>query len=92
MFYRLHDYVLVDKTSFLNVLESPKMEAFIIFRRPPRFGKSLWLKTIELYYDISFPEEYFQFCFKNLQIQGKPPSQKYLIWYVDFNLALKGMK
>jgi hypothetical protein len=88
---RSTDCWFVDKTMFLELFESDLLPDFVIFRRPPRFGRSTWLKTLEFYYDISVSEEEFQYYFKNMKIEA-PPKQKYFIWYLDFNLVLQGMR
>ncbi|MDW8297480.1 MAG: AAA family ATPase, partial [Raineya sp.] len=44
-------YVYVDKTAYLEVLEAKK-ERFIVYLRPRRFGKSLFVSLLEHYYDV----------------------------------------
>lgn len=41
----------VDKTSLIRNIE--KKGKFLLFTRPRRFGKSLFLSMLEYYYDIS---------------------------------------
>ncbi|MCS7074210.1 MAG: AAA family ATPase, partial [Bacteroidia bacterium] len=43
------DFVFVDKTDYIMLLEKEKFASFL---RPRRFGKSLWLSVLEYYYDI----------------------------------------
>ncbi|MCS7028084.1 MAG: AAA family ATPase, partial [Bacteroidia bacterium] len=38
------NFVFVDKTNFITLLEKQK---FVSFLRPRRFGKSLWLSILE---------------------------------------------
>ena len=44
------DYYYVDKTKFIPLTE--KTGDYLFFIRPRRFGKSLWLATLETYYDL----------------------------------------
>ncbi len=41
-----NDYVYIDKTDFIETLEKLN-EDFLIFLRPRRFGKSLFLSTLQ---------------------------------------------
>ena len=45
-----NDYLYIDKTKYIEELESLN-ESFLIFLRPRRFGKSLFLSTLQYYYD-----------------------------------------
>jgi len=45
-----NNYYYVDKTSFIPLVEDAGK--YLLFLRPRRFGKSLWLATLETYYDI----------------------------------------
>ena len=48
----------VDKTGFIKVLEEVNAD-HALFVRPPRFGKTLFLNTLECYYDKNTtPEQY----------------------------------
>lgn len=42
----------VDKTHFIEKLESIGAD-YLLFLRPRRFGKSLFISTLEHYYDIN---------------------------------------
>ena len=48
------DYYYVDKTRFIEEIE--KAPSFLFLIRPRRFGKSLWLNMLKLYYDIAARE------------------------------------
>ncbi len=50
----LGHYYYVDKTSYLKLIENAGN--YLFFIRPRRFGKSLFLSTMETYYDISKKE------------------------------------
>jgi len=49
-----NDYFYVDKTGFIEKLENLN-ESFLIFLRPRRFGKSLFLSTLQYYYGSPLP-------------------------------------
>ena len=80
----------VDKTMYL-----PKMEAvsdFLFFIRPRRFGKSLFLNMLGLYYDIN-KKDRFEEIFGNLYI-GKHPTpdrNKYLVLTLNFSSVAANM-
>jgi Predicted AAA-ATPase/PD-(D/E)XK nuclease superfamily len=66
---RGHYYV--DRTSF--IAEQERLgNRNLLFARPRRFGKSLWISTLHHYYDIRFKDE-FETLFGNLYI-GKNPT------------------
>jgi len=80
---RKENYLYVDKTKYIEVLESYAPYQFFI--RPRRFGKSLFISMLESYYDINAKRE-FDGLFKDLYI-GKHPTPKknsYLIFKVSF--------
>ena len=47
------NYYFVDKTKYIELLENLN-EKHIIFLRPRRFGKSLFVSILEYYYDINY--------------------------------------
>ena len=74
----------VDKTMYLPELE--KQPNNVIFIRPRRFGKSIFLGMLHAYYDCS-KKERFQSLFGNLWI-GKHPTPlqgKYQVLHLDFS-------
>ncbi|WP_242385953.1 ATP-binding protein [Phocaeicola sartorii] len=74
----------VDKTMYLPLLED--QANYLIFIRPRRFGKSLFLDMLRSYYDLSRKND-FQKLFGDLWI-GKHPTPlqgKYQILYLDFS-------
>ena len=74
----------VDKTMFLPLLED--QARYLIFIRPRRFGKSLFLDMLRSYYDLSQKDK-FQKLFGDLWI-GKHPTPlqgKYQMLYLDFS-------
>jgi hypothetical protein len=64
-----NDYVFVDKTHFIPLLEK---ERFVSYLRPRRFGKSLFLSVLEYYYDIARKDK-FEKLFGKYYI-GKNPT------------------
>ena len=74
----------VDKTMFLPLLENQPSN--IIFIRPRRFGKSIFLSMLHAYYDCSKKEK-FQTLFGDLWV-GKHPTPlqgRYQVLHLDFS-------
>ena len=74
----------VDKTMYLPLLED--QANYLIFIRPRRFGKSLFLDMLRSYYDLARKDD-FQKLFGELWI-GKHPTPlqgKYQMLYLDFS-------
>ena len=79
------NYYFVDKTKFIEKLENLN-ESFLIFLRPRRFGKSLFIAMLEAYYDRHYKND-FKMMFDDTYI-GKHPTalaNKYLIMRFDFS-------
>lgn len=89
---REQNYLYVDKTKYIELLENEPPYQFFI--RPRKFGKSLFLSMLENYYDINKKQK-FQELFKDLYI-GENPTEKrnsYLIFYINFsNLVVSNGK
>ena len=62
---RLDNYYYVDKTSFIPVIE--QSDRFFFFIRPRRFGKSLTLNMLQLFYDVRTRDK-FEALFGDLYI------------------------
>ena len=78
------DYVYLDRTQYIRQIEN--MGKSILFLRPRRFGKSLFLDTLQNYYDIAMKDE-FTHLFEKLDI-GKNPTDlhnKYFVLTLDFS-------
>jgi hypothetical protein len=78
------NYIFVDKSKYIEVLESDASYQFFI--RPRRFGKSLFLSMLSNYYDINNKDK-FQELFGDLYI-GKNPTLKktsYFVLRLDFS-------
>jgi len=52
-----NDYFYIDKTDYIEKLENIS-ESFLIFLRPRRFGKSLFISTLQYYYDENAKDEF----------------------------------
>lgn len=76
----------VDKTMYIPELE--KQARYIIFIRPRRFGKSIFLGMLHAYYDCRTKSK-FQQWFGNLWIGKRPtPSQgRYQVLHLDFSMV-----
>jgi hypothetical protein len=54
-----NDYLYIDKTLFIEKLEQLN-ERYLMFFRPRRFGISLFLSTLQYYYDENSQDEFEQ--------------------------------
>lgn len=80
---REENYLYVDKTKYVEILENLLPYQFLI--RPRRFGKSLFLSMLENYYDIHKKGQ-FASLFGDLYIGQNPtPDQNnYLVLSLSF--------
>lgn len=77
-------YTYVDKTDYIAKLEAAG--SYHILLRPRRFGKSLFLSTLEYYYDIGYQAD-FDTLFSTLYI-GKHPTplkSSYSVLFMEFS-------
>ena len=83
---RNENYFYVDKTMYLEKLESPEQNKSVIFLRPRRFGKSLFTSMMNYYYAIDTADDY-ESLFKGLYIYDHPTPNKnnYYILKFDFS-------
>ena len=85
-FYKIitEDYVYIDRTDRIRLVEETGVQ--LLFLRPRRFGKSLWLSTLENYYDVAKAQD-FEKLFGELEIGENPTSlhNKYLVLSWDFS-------
>ena len=63
---KTENFYFVDKTHYIEKLENFP-SSFMMFLRPRRFGKSLFVAILEAYYDIYFKED-FEAIFKDTYI------------------------
>ncbi|MEA1955359.1 MAG: AAA family ATPase, partial [Campylobacterota bacterium] len=52
-----NNYYLIDKTKFIEKLENLN-ERYLIFLRPRRFGKSLFISMLHYYYDVNYKDNF----------------------------------
>ncbi|MFK5976009.1 MAG: AAA family ATPase [Sulfurovum sp.] len=80
-----NDYFYIDKTKFIETLENIN-ESFLIFLRPRRFGKSLFLSSLQYYYDENSKDE-FDAIFHDTYIGKNPTPLKnsYRILFMEFS-------
>ena len=80
----LDNFYYVDKTRFIKEIEESPRFLFLI--RPRRFGKSLWLNMLKMYYDINAREQ-FDALFGQYYI-GKHPTPEHNSYLIlSFNFA-----
>ena len=77
-------YFYIDRTDRIPLAE--EMGKTILFLRPRRFGKSLWLSTLRNYYDVNRADE-FEKLFGHLAIGQNPTAthNRYLILKWNFS-------
>ena len=76
----------VDRTNYIDVLENVVQSKFLFFLRPRRFGKSLFISTLEHYYGLQHKAQ-FDYLFGHRYI-GKNPTplaNSYLVLTLDFS-------
>ncbi|MCP4699279.1 MAG: AAA family ATPase, partial [Gammaproteobacteria bacterium] len=79
------NYFYADRTGYIPLIEKAGRQ--LLFLRPRRFGKSLWLSVLENYYDLAKAEQ-FELLFGHLEI-GKNPTAKHNAYFVlkwDFSM------
>ncbi|MBK9234470.1 MAG: AAA family ATPase, partial [Anaerolineae bacterium] len=81
---RTEGYVYIDRTDRIALVEEAGKQ--LVFLRPRRFGKSLWLSTLENYYDVAKAGEFAQ-LFGDLAIGRNPTPghNSYFILRWDFS-------
>ena len=82
---KIDNYLYIDKTQYVETLEKLN-ESFVIFLRPRRFGKSLFLSTLQYYYDEKSAHE-FDDIFQDTYIKTNPTPLKnaYKILFFEFS-------
>jgi len=73
---RQENNYFVDKTAYIETLETVK---YPVFLRPRRFGKSLFTEVLRWYYDINAADR-FEELFGDLYI-GKNPTKNHNSYY-----------
>ncbi|MER2532162.1 MAG: AAA family ATPase [Candidatus Competibacter sp.] len=80
------DYFYVDRTDRIPLIE--EVGSQLLFLRPRRFGKSLWLSTLESYYDLARADD-FERLFGGLKIGQNPTPlrNRYFILNLNFSVV-----
>ncbi|HRX59777.1 MAG TPA: AAA family ATPase [Candidatus Competibacter sp.] len=80
------DYFYVDRTDRILLIE--EVGSQLLFLRPRRFGKSLWLSTLESYYDLARADD-FERLFGGLKIGQNPTPlhNRYFILNLNFSVV-----
>jgi hypothetical protein len=81
---RNENYYYVDKTPFLKTLK--ESGRYLLFIRPRRFGKSLFVSMMESYFDI-FLKDQFENLFKGTWIFDHPTEERNKYMVLTFNLS-----
>ncbi len=74
----------VDKTSFLAQLE--RQAKYVIFLRPRRFGKSLWMSLLKHYYGLQYADR-FETIFGQLHVGQHPTPLANGFCILDFEFS-----
>ncbi len=77
------DFSYVDKTKYIEILENLN-EQYILFLRPRRFGKSLFISTLEYYYAIEHKD---LTIFDDLYIGKNPTKLKNSYYILNFTFS-----
>jgi hypothetical protein len=78
-------YFYVDRTDRIPLLEDAGKQ--LLFLRPRRFGKSLWLSTLENYYDLVRADD-FERLFGNLKIGRNPTPLRNRYFTLKLNFSM----
>ena len=82
---RENDYVYVDKTKYIELLENNNDKS-VHMLRPRRFGKSLFISTLSCYYDIA-EKDNFDLIFKNTYIYENPTNKRNAYYVLNLNFS-----
>ena len=85
---RKQNKFFVDNTRFIPLLEQEGENLFLT--RPPRFGKSLFLNTLQSYYDVKTTKDKFDELFGGLSVHQNPTDLqgRYHILKLDFSVEI----
>ena len=78
-------HYFVDRTSFIAKLENLGNRN-LLFARPRRFGKSLWISILHHYYDVRFKDEFDKLFGKfDIGKQPTPERNNYIVLRFQFS-------
>ncbi len=86
---RQQGMVYVDRTAAIRDIE--RLGSILVFLRPRRFGKSLWLRTLAHYYDLRLADE-FEELFGGLAIGREPTPLRNRYFVLTWNFSEKGAR
>ena len=78
-------YLYIDRTDRIGAIEEVGKQLLLL--RPRRFGKSLWLSTLENYYDLAKAEQFEQ-LFGHLKIGQAPTARHNSYFIMKWNFSL----
>ena len=78
-------YLYIDRTDRIGAIEEGGRQLLLL--RPRRFGKSLWLSTLENYYDLAKAEQFEQ-LFGHLKIGQAPTARHNTYFIMKWNFSL----
>ena len=81
---RRENLLYVDRTAHIHDVE--RLGSILVFLRPRRFGKSLWLQTLATYYDLRYSEN-FDEIFDGLAIGGDPTPRRNRYFVLQWNFS-----
>jgi Predicted AAA-ATPase/PD-(D/E)XK nuclease superfamily len=80
-----NNYFYQDRTSYLETLEDWGA-TYLLYLRPRRFGKSLWISTLQYYYDVRFKNDFNTLFGKTYIGQNPTPNaNNYMVLRFDFS-------
>ena len=79
------DYLYIDRSDRIRAIEEGGKQLLLL--RPRRFGKSLWLSTLENYYDLAKADR-FERLFGNLKIGQAPTPRRSSYFVMKWNFSL----
>ncbi|WOE69039.1 AAA family ATPase [Hydrogenimonas thermophila] len=84
---RTEDWYFVDKTKYIEILENYP-DNYVMFLRPRRFGKTLFLAILDAYYNVQFKDD-FDLLFKDTYIHSHKTKEanSYYVLRFDFSVV-----
>ena len=80
---RKEGFKYIDKTKYIRDIEK---EAYCMYVRPRRFGKTLFTTTLDAYYSIDKKDEYEE-LFKGLDIYNNPTEKRNSYYIMNFDFS-----
>jgi len=77
-------YVYVDRTHYVRAME--ELGRALLFVRPRRFGKSLWLHTLSTYYDLRLRDRHER-LFGGLAVGREPTPLAHQYFVLEWNFS-----